>query len=43
MKELKEKIMTTKFKMVSTMEDFINEFKRIWLHAGYDKRRYSVG
>lgn len=43
MKVFKKKIIATKLKMVTTMEDFINGFERIWLYAGNDKgKRYMV-
>ena len=33
MEVFKKKIIATKLKMVTTMEDFINGFERIWLYA----------
>lgn len=33
---IKEKI-TLKIKMITTMEDFINGFKKIWFYTGNDE------
>ena len=42
MKVMEKEMITIRFKMLTTMEDFINGFEKIWLYAGNDERRKYI-
>ncbi len=42
MKVFKRKWMILKQKMVTTMEDYKNEFRKIWFYQRNDRRKYCI-
>lgn len=42
MKVTRKDLIIWKQEIVTTMEDYINEFKKIWFYTRNDRRRYYI-